>query len=69
MTSQRQGQIFLANTAAVIADADQLGAAAFDVDIDARRPGIQAVFHQLFHHRRRPFDHFAGGNLVGELWR
>ncbi len=66
---QRQRQIVLADATTVVANADQLGAAAFDIDIDARRPGVQAVFHQLFDDRRGALNHLSGGDLVGELWR
>ncbi len=30
-----------------------------------RRAGIQRVFNQLLDHRRRPLDHLASGDLVG----
>jgi hypothetical protein len=36
-----------------------------DVDIDGGGAGIHGVFHQFLDHRRRTFDHFAGGDLVG----
>ena len=44
-------------------------AAAFNIDIDARRPGVRAVFHQLLDDRRGAFNHLSGGDLVGKLWR
>jgi hypothetical protein len=34
------------------------------LDVEAPRLGVQSVLHQLFDHRRRPFDHLAGGNPV-----
>lgn len=38
---QRQRQIVLADAAAVVANADQLGTAAFNIDIDARCAGVE----------------------------
>ena len=64
---QRQRQIVLADAAAVVAN--QLGTAAFNIDIDARCAGVQAVFHQLLDDRRGAFNHLSGGNLVGKLRR
>ncbi|VTR51082.1 Uncharacterised protein [Serratia fonticola] len=65
MTCQGQGQIGFGNAAAIITDADQFGPTAFDININPRCPGIQTIFYQFLHYRRRPFDHFSGGNLVG----
>ena len=30
-------------------------------------PGVEGILQQLFDHRRRPVDHFAGRDLVGHL--
>ena len=69
VASQGQRQLVFFDAAAVIANANELRAAAFDININSRGARIKAVFNQLFHHRRGPFHHFAGGNLVGELRR
>ena len=69
MPGQRQRQIGLGNAAAVIADADQLAAAFFQLDVDARRPGIQAVFHQLLDHGGGALHHLSGSDLVGQQRR
>ncbi|MNG88779.1 hypothetical protein D3C79_476280 [compost metagenome] len=50
MTRQCQCQIVFTDAAAVIADANQLGTAAFDININACRTGIQTVFHQFLYH-------------------
>ena len=69
VASQGQRQLVFFDAAAVIANANKLRAAAFDININPRGARIKAVFNQLFHHRRGPFHHLAGGNLVGELRR
>ena len=52
---------------AVVAHAHQADAAALDVDLDALRAGVEAVFDQFLDDRGRPLDHLAGGDLVDEL--
>ena len=52
---------------AIVGDADELAAAGFDVDADAGGSRIERVFEQLLDHGRGSLDHFAGGNLVGDL--
>ena len=69
MTRQRQRQLVLFDATAVITNADKLCAPAFDININAGRPCIEAVFHQFLHHRRRAFHHLTGGDLVRELRR
>ncbi|MNL55253.1 hypothetical protein D3C87_1786490 [compost metagenome] len=69
MTCQRQRQFVFFDAAAVIANADKLCAAAFDVDIDAGRARIKTVFDQFFHDRCRTLHHLTGGDLVRKLRR
>src|SRR5439155_1506018 len=49
--------------AAVIGHADQVRPALLHVDVDARGPGVDAVFQQLLEDAGRALDHFAGGDL------
>src|SRR5207247_609392 len=49
--------------AAVVHDADQVGAALLDLDINAARTGIDAVFEQLLDDAGRSFDDLARGDL------
>ena len=42
---------------------------ASSVDLDLAGAGVDGVLHQLLHHRGRPLDHLAGGNLLGQLGR
>src|SRR2546426_7684532 len=67
MPRQRHRQLAGGDAAAVVAHPHQRDAAALDVDLDARRAGIERVLDQLLDDRGRPFDHLAGGDLVDEL--
>ncbi len=57
------------DTAAVVAHADAVAAAALDGDLDHARPGVERVLDQLLHHRRRTLDHLAGGDARGDRGR
>ena len=59
-------QVVLFDAAAVVADADQLDATLFHVDVEPGGAGVQAVFQQLFHHRGGTFDNFPRRDLVGQ---
>jgi len=69
MPRKRQGHLLRRDAAAVIAHPDQLATALGHVDVDAPRPGIQGVLHQLLDDRRGPLHHFASGNLRGDFGR
>jgi len=60
-------QLLRFDAAAIIAYAHKPDAAALDVDLDAARPGIEAVLDELLDDGRRALDHLARGNLVDEL--
>ena len=69
---RKKGNSF-AMTDAFIRAARELGhsverfdAAFLQIDVDAPRTGVQRVLHQLLDHGSRPFDDFAGGDLVDE---
>ena len=44
MTTERQRKVILVDSGAVVANADQFGAALLDIDLDAISTGIQTVF-------------------------
>ena len=67
MSRQRERQVLAAYAIAIIGDADQLDAAAGEVDVDLARSGIEAVLEDLFERRGGTVDHFAGGDLVDQL--
>ena len=59
--------VVAAHAVAVIDDADELAAAGFDFDADAGGAGVEGVFEQLLNDGCGALDHFAGGDLVGDL--
>ena len=68
MTLESQHGIVAHHAASVIGDLDDLLAARFDVNTNARGSGVQGVFEQLFHHRSRTLHHFARSNLIGNAF-
>ena len=69
VAAQRQRQLAGRDAAAVVADADQVDAAAFQGHVDVAGAGIEGVFQQLLDDRGRSLDDLAGGDLVGQLRR
>ena len=69
MALEAEPRIVRIHPDAVVFDANQLLAAVLGGDGDARGLRIDGVFDQLLDDRGRPFDHFAGGDLVGEILR
>ena len=63
MAGEDKRQVVRLDPVAIVNDADQLGAALFEVDVDPRRPGIDGVFQQLLDDASGPLDHLAGGDL------
>ena len=55
------------NAFAVVGNANQIHAAVHDINFDARRERIDAVFQQLLHHAGRTFNHFPGGYAVDNV--
>ena len=64
MPVEREQRVLPAHADPIVGHSDASLAAALDVDIDARRPGVQGVLDQLFYDGGGPFHHFAGGDLV-----
>ena len=63
---QRKRQFFGGDANAVVSNPDQAHAAFFQLDLDARRAGIERVLQQFLHHGRRTLDDFAGCDLVDQ---
>ena len=61
-------RIVAAHAITVIGNIDERAPAVLDGDRDASGLGVQRVFGQLLHDRGGTFDHFAGGDLVGDLF-
>jgi hypothetical protein len=69
MALQRENRILAAHAETVVAHANEFLAAAFDFDVDAARARIEGVFHQFLDGVGGPFNHFAGGDLIGDFGR
>ena len=61
--------IITAHAVAIINDADAAAPTGFRLRGNLGGPRVQCVFHQLLDHAGRALDHFACGNLVGDLFR
>ena len=69
VTLERDCQLLTRNPAAIIAHANEAGAAALHLDLDARRASVEAVLDQLLHDRGRTLDDLARGDLVDQVVR
>ena len=69
MAQEREHRILLIHPHAVVGDLDVLLPAITDDDLQRRRSRIQRVLDQFLHHGVGTLDHFAGGDLVGEMVR
>ena len=69
MPRERQREILALDAGAVVGNADELDAAAGQIDVDRARAGVEAVLQQLLQRSRGPVDHLAGGNLVDQMIR
>jgi hypothetical protein len=63
VASESQRQVFRQDAAAVVHDPDEVGAALFDLHVDALAPGVHGVFQEFLNDAGGPLDHFAGGDL------
>ena len=62
----RQRKLVRAHAVAVVGDRDQRSAAVRQRHVDTRRAGVDGVLDQFLDHRRRTFDHLAGGDAVDQ---
>jgi hypothetical protein len=68
MAFEREQRVVAAHARAVVGHADEAASARADFHGDFLRPGVQGIFHQLLHDAGGPLHHFAGGDLVGNLF-
>ena len=64
---QRQRQLGGRDADAVVLDHDAAHAAGREPHDDLARAGVERVVDQLAHHRGRPLDHLAGGDLADQF--
>ena len=70
VAGQREREFILGDAAAVVADADQLDAAFFELDLDGLTAGVERVLKQLLEHGGWAFNDLAGGDLADqEVWQ
>ena len=69
MPDERESQLVCGNPCTVVADSNRRLARTANVDVDAARPGVECVLHELFDHGSRPLDHLAGGDRVRDFGR
>ena len=61
-------RLFVGDAYAVVTDSDIGFAALSDFNDKRRGAGVERIFHQLLDDRDRPFDDFAGCDLIGGLF-
>src|SRR6202162_6624980 len=67
MSAKRENRVLGAHPAAVVADRDQPGAAALDLDCNRPGAGVKRVFDQLLQRGRGPLDDLARRDLARHL--
>ncbi len=62
-----QQRIVAVHAVSIVGHANQLASTRLNLHANPRSPGIERIFEQFLHHRRRPVHHLARGNLVSHL--
>ena len=65
---QAEQRVVTAHAGAVVGHAHETAAAGLNLDGEARRLRVERVFDQLLHDAGGAFDHFAGGDLIGDVF-
>ena len=69
VAGDRQRQLFRANAAPIVGDADQFATRLAERHFDAAGAGVDRVLDELFDDAGWPFDDFASGDLVDHSGR
>ena len=69
MTGEGQRQVIAREARAVVGDADEIKAAAHQVNANLARACVDGILDQLLDDRGRPLDDLAGGDLGGDILR
>ena len=65
---EAEQRVVAAHAGAVVGHADEAASAGLNFDGDSRRLGVEGVFNQFLHDAGGALDHFAGGDLVGDVF-
>ena len=68
MAFEAEQRVVAAHAKAVVGHADEAAPARADFDGDFPGIGVEGIFDQLLHDAGGALDHFAGGDLVGDLF-
>ena len=66
MALQREPRIVALHAGAIVAHADECLATVLELDAHDLRARVEGVFHELLDDGRRPFDHLARRDLIGD---
>src|SRR5262245_59782975 len=66
MAVECEHRILPTHAGTVVAHLDQRLAALLEAHPHTPRVGVERVLDQLLDYRRRPLDHFTGGDLIGD---
>jgi hypothetical protein len=66
---QGQRQVIGGDALAIVQHPQELDPTLLQVDLDALRPGVQAILDQLLGHRGRTLDHLPGSDLIDQVRR
>ena len=69
MPFQAKQRVIAAHAGAVIGHPDQAASAGLDLNANIAGAGVQGVLNEFFHDTGGTLNHFAGGDLVGHLFR
>ena len=69
MALQGQKGVPFVHAVAVVRDCDRLATTILDLDLNTSSASIQSIFNEFLDDAGRPFDHFAGGDLVDHVIR
>jgi hypothetical protein len=68
MPGERKGDLPEGDACAIVAHTNRSHAATLEFNVDTACSGIQRILDQLLDDGRRPFNHFAGGDLTDEFF-
>ncbi len=69
MALECEKSIVAHHAAAIVGNLNQFLPARLHLNPNAGRTGVQRIFQQFFGHGSRTLHYFAGGNLIGDIFR